>query len=63
MFKVLLLQSWYTLSDPQLEKQLAPDLLFRRFVSLGLDQSVPGQTTLWTFRQKLADGVWDTQYC
>jgi len=32
MFKALLLQSWYKLSDPQLEKQLARDLLFRRFV-------------------------------
>ena len=32
MFKALLLPSWYKLSDPQLEKQLARDLLFRRFV-------------------------------
>ena len=59
MFKALLLQSWYKLSDPQLEKQLARDLLFRRFVGLGLDQSVPDHSTLWRFRQKLADGVWD----
>ena len=28
MFKVLLLQSWYNLSDPTTEKQLARDLLF-----------------------------------
>lgn len=28
MFKALLLQSWYKLSDPQLVKQLARDLLF-----------------------------------
>jgi IS5 family transposase len=28
MFKALLLQSWYALSDPALEKQLARDLLF-----------------------------------
>jgi IS5 family transposase len=60
MFKALLLQSWYTLPDPQLEKQLARDLLFRRFVGFGLDQSVPDHSTLWRFRQKLADGVWDT---
>ncbi len=60
MFKALLLQSWYKLSDPQLEKQLARDLLFRRFVGLGLDQSAPDHSTLWRFRQKLADGVWDT---
>lgn len=31
MFKALLLQSWYKLSDQQLESQLAHDLLFRRF--------------------------------
>jgi len=59
MFKTLLLQSWYKLSDPQLEKQLARDLLFRRFVGLGLDQSVPDHSTLWRFRQKLADDGWD----
>ncbi|TVQ69755.1 MAG: transposase, partial [Oceanospirillales bacterium] len=34
MFKALLLQCWYKLSDPALEKQLARDLLFRRFVGL-----------------------------
>ena len=39
MFKALLLQSWYHLSDPQLEKQLARDLLFRRFVELDLFES------------------------
>ena len=39
---------------------MARDLLFRRFVGLGLDQSVPDHSTLWRFRQKLADGLWDT---
>lgn len=50
MFKALLLQSWYNLSDPQLEKQLARDLLFRRFVGLSLAESVPDHSTLWRFR-------------
>ena len=36
MFKILLLQSFYNLSDPACEKQLARDLLFRRFVNLSL---------------------------
>lgn len=53
MFKALLLQSWYNLSDPQLEKQLARDLLFRRFVELDLSESVPDHSTFWRFRQKL----------
>lgn len=53
MFKALLLQSWYALSDPRLEKQLARDLLFRRFVGLDISQSIPDHTTFWRFRQKL----------
>ena len=53
MFKALLLQSWYSLSDPQLEKQIARDLLFRRFVDLDISESVPDHTTFWRFRQKL----------
>lgn len=50
MFKAMLLQSWYDLSDPQLEKQLARDLLFRRFVGLSLAETVPDHSTLWRFR-------------
>jgi IS5 family transposase len=34
MFKALLLQSWYSLSDPKLERLLVRDLLFGRFVGL-----------------------------
>lgn len=53
MFKALLLQSWYKLSDPGLEKQLARDLLFRRFVGLDIAESVPDHSTIWRFRQLL----------
>ena len=53
MFKALLLQSWYGLSDPQLEKQIARDFLFRRFIGLSLAESVPDHSTLWRFRNKL----------
>ena len=53
MFKSLLLQSWYTLSDPALEKQLARDLLFRRFVALDIAESVPDHSSFWRFRQPL----------
>jgi IS5 family transposase len=53
MFKALLLQSWYALSDPALERQLARDLLFRRFVELDLSEPVPDHSSLWRFRQRL----------
>ena len=53
MFKAPLLQSWYALSDPALEKQLARDLLFRHFIGLSISESVPDHSTLWRFRQLL----------
>lgn len=48
------MQCWYNLSDPQLEKQLARDLLFRRFIGLSLSESVPDHSTLWRFRNNPA---------
>jgi len=53
MFKALLLQSWYNLSDPGLEKLLVRDLLFRIFVGLSMTDAVPDHSTLWRFRQQL----------
>lgn len=53
MFKALLLQSWYDLGDPGLEKQLVRDLLFRRFVDLSVSESVPDHSTFWRFRNRL----------
>jgi len=53
MFKILLLPSFYNLSDPACEKQLARDLLFRRFSELSLTDSVPDHSTIWRFRNKL----------
>ena len=53
MFKILLLQSFYNLSDPACEKQLARDLLFRRFVNLSLTDPVPDHSTIWRFRNTL----------
>ena len=46
MFKALLLQSWYSLSDPKLERLLVRDLLFRRFVGLSLAGSVPDHSSV-----------------
>jgi transposase, IS5 family len=53
MFKSLLLQAWYSLSDPAIEKQLARDLLFRRFVGLSISESVPDHSTFWRFRNQI----------
>jgi len=53
MFKALLLQHLYHLSDVKLENQLARDLMFRRFVGLGLSDSVPDHSTISRFRSDL----------
>jgi len=53
LFKALLLQQWYGLSDPELEEALSDRLSFRRFIGLSLDQEVPDHSTLWRFREAL----------
>lgn len=55
MFKCLLLQVWYNLSDPVIEKSLARDLMFRRFAGLGLSESVPDHSSFWRFRNLLEE--------
>jgi IS5 family transposase len=53
MFKALLLQAWYGLSDAELEFRLGDSLAFGRFVGLGLEDEVPDHTTLCRFRNRL----------
>lgn len=53
LFKALLLQSLYGLSDRELEEALGDRLSFRRFVGLGLEESVPDHTVLSRFRNLL----------
>ena len=54
LFKALLLQQWYQLSDPGLEEALVDRLSFRHFVGLGLAEQVPEHSTLSRFRAQLA---------
>ncbi len=54
LFKALLLQQCYGLSDPQLEEALADRLSFRLFLGLSLTDRVPDHSTLWRFREQLA---------
>ncbi len=53
MFKVLILQSLYTLSDEQTEFQIRDRLSFQRFLGLGINDQVPDATTIWLFREQL----------
>jgi transposase len=55
MFKILVLQALYSLSDEATEFQIKDRLSFQRFLGLGLDGTVPDATTvwLWLFRERL----------
>jgi transposase, IS5 family len=54
MFKILVLQTLYNLSDDQLEYLIRDRLSFMRFLGLGLEYAVPDATTVWLFREALA---------
>lgn len=53
MFKILVLQALYSLSDEATEFQIKDRLSFQRFLGLGLDGKVPDATTVWLFREQL----------
>jgi len=53
MFKILILQRYYNLSDEQLEYQILDRLSFCRFLELSLNDRVPDEKTIWVFREKL----------
>lgn len=53
LFRALLLQSLYGLSDRDLEEALGDRLSFRRFVGLSLEETVPDHTVINRFRNRL----------
>ena len=58
MFKALLLQRWYGLSDPAMEAALFDRLSFQRFAGLSLEDETPDHSTIWRFRERLTkDGL------
>jgi IS5 family transposase len=55
LFKALLLQRWYDLSDPGLEEAIRDRFSFLRFVGLSMNDPVPDETVICRFRLALAE--------
>ena len=55
MFKILILQSLYNLSDDQTEFQIRDRLSFMRFLELSIGDRVPDAKTIWLFREQLTE--------
>lgn len=53
LFKALLLEQWYQLSDAKAEEELKDRLSFRQFIGLRGGENPPDETTLVRFRAKL----------
>lgn len=53
MFKILLLQKFYSLSDEEAELAVKTNILYMRFVGLSIDDTSPDASTIGRFRQSL----------
>jgi IS5 family transposase len=53
MFKILLLQQWYSIADDLTEYVINDRLSFQRFLGLSLSNKVPDAKTIWLFRENL----------
>ena len=52
MFKILILQQWYGLSDLEIERQMSDRISFMSF--LGFPDPFPDSRTIWLFRERMA---------
>ena len=55
MFKILVLQRHYSLSDEQAEYQINDRLSFQKFLGITLSDAVPDEKTIWLFRETLSE--------
>jgi transposase, IS5 family len=60
VFKILILQTLYNLSDDQIEYQIRDRLSFMRFLGFHLSDKVPDSKTIWLYRERFCqDGLID----
>ena len=55
MFKIMILQALYSLSDDKAEFMIRDRLSFMRFLGLSLGDPVPDAKTIWLFRERLKE--------
>jgi IS5 family transposase len=55
MFKILILQKYYNLSDEQTEFQIKDRLSFMKFLRLQIGDKVPDEKTIWYFKEQLKE--------
>lgn len=53
MFKIIILQRYYNLSDEQTEFQIKDRLSFMQFLGLQIGDTIPDEKTIWHFKEQL----------
>lgn len=56
MFKIMIIQRYYNISDDATEYAILDRLSFMRFLGLTLSDRVPDSKTIWNFKNSLAQG-------
>ena len=60
LFKIVILQALYNISDNQMEFQVNDRLSWQRFLGLTISDKVPDENTIWLFRELLTtSGAYD----
>jgi len=55
LFKILILQRYYNLSDEQTEFQIKDRISFLDFLGLELNDDIPDEKTIWLFKEQLKE--------
>jgi IS5 family transposase len=61
MFKIVLIQQWYSLADDNTEYVINDRLSFQRFLKLTLGDEVPDAKTIWAFKEQLSESGADVE--
>jgi transposase, IS5 family len=62
LFKVILLQQWFGLSDPQAEEMIYDRQSFQHFLGVTADTEIPDETTICRFRGELVSRKIDERF-
>ena len=55
LFKILLLEQWYGLSDYQVEERINDSISFTKFIGLGFEHTAPDHSTISRFRSAITE--------
>ena len=62
LFRIILLQQWFGLSDPQAEQDIHDRASYQDFLGITANTDIPDETTICRFRSALVEKGWDKAF-